>query len=555
MTKVLIAEDDLLIADMLQDVMVSDGYEVCGIARTVDEAIAIGEREKPDLAVLDLRLAAGGLGTEVARKLDRDATSVLYATGNAGQITLTSDDGEACITKPYRSSDILRAMKIVEGMAHGGKAAGPFPRGFSVLGARAAKSVPFHVPTESELDVARLLRQQSALARFGTFALSETSLAVILREAARICAECLEVPFCKVCRYRAEENDLLVEAGVGWKPSVVGIAVSRADESTPQGRAFTSEKPVVCTDLRTDMSFLLPSFYAEHGIVASLDVVIKKKEGQPWGVLEIDNPNIHKYGEHDIDFVTGFANVLAEAVNTAQRNEAAVATLGRMRDMVADRDRLLGSQAKLITEREILTQELQHRVRNNLQLVYSMLSRLVETAGSDDTAGEIRAVARRVMTLSNVYDHLLGRDLESTIDFGGYLLSLCMGFRDLEDSEHEGIQLTCDTTPLMLDIDTSTAIGLIIAELISNSYRHAFPTGKGQINVSLQTGRTATEAVIIFSDDGAGYVVTAGSKRRGLGLVVRLMEQVGGSATVVSGQGTVWTLRFPVPAMVSRRSA
>ena len=62
-------------------------------------------------------------------------------------------------------------------------------------------------------DVKRLLRQQAALATFGSFAFRETDLLKILNEAARICAECLNVPFCKVCRYRPKENDLLIEAG------------------------------------------------------------------------------------------------------------------------------------------------------------------------------------------------------------------------------------------------------------------------------------------------------------------------------------------------------
>jgi hypothetical protein len=65
-------------------------------------------------------------------------------------------------------------------------------------------------------------------------------LGKVLTEAARICAEGLDVPFCKVCRYRSEENDLLVEAGVGWHRGVVGHVVSQANESSPQGRAFMS---------------------------------------------------------------------------------------------------------------------------------------------------------------------------------------------------------------------------------------------------------------------------------------------------------------------------
>jgi hypothetical protein len=87
-------------------------------------------------------------------------------------------------------------------------------------------------------------------------------------------------------------------------------------------------------------------------------------------VLEIDNPERHDYDEHDVNFVTGFANVLAEAVNTSKRNTVVQAALDQMKDMVADRDRLLGAQERLLSEKGVLAQELQHRVRNNLQLVY-----------------------------------------------------------------------------------------------------------------------------------------------------------------------------------------
>src|SRR5450432_3829687 len=64
--------------------------------------------------------------------------------------------------------------------------------------------------------VRKLLRQQAALAGFGSFALRQTDLLKVLTEAARACADGLDVPFSKVCRYRADENDLLIEAGHGW---------------------------------------------------------------------------------------------------------------------------------------------------------------------------------------------------------------------------------------------------------------------------------------------------------------------------------------------------
>ena len=126
----MIAEDDLMMADMLEDVLVESGYEVCGIARTVDKGVELGERCKPDLAVLDMRLADGGLGTDIAARLNRQATGVLYATGNGGQFGLTRADGEACLGKPFRPEDVVRALKIVEQMVSTGEASRPFPKGF-----------------------------------------------------------------------------------------------------------------------------------------------------------------------------------------------------------------------------------------------------------------------------------------------------------------------------------------------------------------------------------------------------------------------------------------
>jgi CheY-like chemotaxis protein len=138
--KVLIAEDDLMIADLADEILVGGGYEVCGIARTVAEAVALAQRHKPDLAVLDLRLADGGLGTDIAAQLlPLGRLGVLYATGNISQVVLTTADGNACLSKPYSSADLLRALEIVAEIVATSRALPPFPRGFHVL--RAAPTI------------------------------------------------------------------------------------------------------------------------------------------------------------------------------------------------------------------------------------------------------------------------------------------------------------------------------------------------------------------------------------------------------------------------------
>jgi two-component system, response regulator PdtaR len=85
MSKVLIVEDDLMIADFAEEALAAAGFEVCGIARTVAGALALGARHAPDLAVIDLRLAHGDLGTAAAAGLRaRSRVGVLFATGNDG---------------------------------------------------------------------------------------------------------------------------------------------------------------------------------------------------------------------------------------------------------------------------------------------------------------------------------------------------------------------------------------------------------------------------------------------------------------------------------------
>jgi two-component sensor histidine kinase len=397
--------------------------------------------------------------------------------------------------------------------------------------------------TEDATQVRKLLRQQAAVAHFGSFALREGDVLKVLTEAARVCAECLGVPYSKVCRYREKENDLLIEAGHGWHAGVVGNVVSRADVTSPQGRAFITGKPSICNDLREDNDFKLPSFYAEHGIVSTIDVVIKGSEEQPYGVLEIDNNQQHDYDQHDIDFLTGFANVLAEAVATSARTVFLQGTIERMKVLVEEKDRLL-------EQKKVLAEELQHRVRNNLQLVYGMLSKQLDD--TRDRAGQrgIKAISRRVSTLAQVYDHLLGNEMTRTTDFGSYVKSLCANLAEIQAAADGSVTLTCDSDAIILDLDVVTALGIVVAEVVTNSYDHAFADGKpGSIIVSVRCadGDTATMTI---SDDGTGFLGKAESKRHGLGLVRRLVEQVRGSASIDSDHGTVWTIKIPVEGVV-----
>ena len=106
--------------------------------------------------------------------------------------------------------------------------------------------------------------------------------------------------------------------------------------------------------------------------------------------------------------------------------------------------------------------------------------RQIELAKNGDKEG-IRAIARRIMSLATIYDHLLGQGFVRSINFAAYLQSLCASLADFQEKGAFEIALICETKPLALELDLVTALGIIVTETTSNAYLHAFPNGPGTV--------------------------------------------------------------------------
>ena len=161
-----------------------------------------------------------------------------------------------------------------------------------------------------------LLRQQTTLAKFGELALKSNDLGEILTEACRLVGEALGTDLAKIVELQNDGHTLLVRAGVGWKPGVVGKVTIQAEDDTSEGLALKTGEPMISPDIGTETRFTYPPFLTENGVRAVANVVIiGGKDRPPFGILQIDSREPRQFTREDTVFLRSYANLVAAAVN------------------------------------------------------------------------------------------------------------------------------------------------------------------------------------------------------------------------------------------------
>src|SRR6478609_2136197 len=160
-----------------------------------------------------------------------------------------------------------------------------------------------------------LLRQQATLANFGEFALRADDLDKVLHEACRLLGDALHTDLAKVMELQADRITLLVRAGVGWPPGVVGHATARAERGSSEGYALQTGKPAISPDIANEKRFRYAQFIVDAGVKALINVVILGgKERPAYGVLQVDSRTPRDFNDLDTEFLRSYANLLAAAV-------------------------------------------------------------------------------------------------------------------------------------------------------------------------------------------------------------------------------------------------
>lgn len=228
-----------------------------------------------------------------------------------------------------------------------------------------------------------------------------------------------------------------------------------------------------------------------------------------------------------------------------------------LRSMVyaVERKRSEAALKTALREKEVLLKEVHHRVKNNLQLISSLLN--LQGGVSDHPGAQtvFNDLKRRVQSMAMLHELLFRAKDLSGIDMAEYLKSVAQGVVRSYNHARGHVHLRVEAEPgLHLGVDVATPCGLIVNELVSNCLKHAFPGERsGTVHVHLSHHRT--ECRLIVRDDGVGFpedIDFHNTPSLGLQLVCTLVRQLGGRMVLSRESGTEFAIRFPTTSLIAK---
>ncbi len=231
-------------------------------------------------------------------------------------------------------------------------------------------------------------------------------------------------------------------------------------------------------------------------------------------MLEVDSRSEGEFGENDIAFLQGAANILGMAIER-QRYER------NLRDA--------------LEHQKVLVNEINHRVKNSLQLVASMFNLQATASGDPALVQSLNEAIGRVTAVARVHERLYRSANVHSVDLAAYLADVCADFDAL--APQATVQFT-STDPIIMSTDRCVRVALLLTELVTNAAKHA-RTGTA-CTVAVNLKRVGDDAInLSVRDDGVGlpkdFEMTK-SKGLGMKLVAALVNQTGGTIRTADNQ-------------------
>lgn len=214
---------------------------------------------------------------------------------------------------------------------------------------------------------------------------------------------------------------------------------------------------------------------------------------------------------------------------------------------ISERKKMEGEIGDSLKEKELLLKEIHHRVKNNLQVISSLLNMQSRYIKNKTDQELFRESQTRAKSMALIHERLYQSTDLRRIDFGEYIKTLTYDLYHSYGGNPNTIKLNIELEPIMVDINTAVPCGLIVNELLSNTLKHAFPNGRrGELNIKFYSKNK--NLVLIVRDDGVGFpedLNFRNTESLGLNLVNTLVGQINGEIEIMVDHGTEFKIKFP----------
>ena len=337
---------------------------------------------------------------------------------------------------------------------------------------------------------------------------------------------------------------------------IVAYASGLAIDKRRVGDTFLTQGSISGEIINTRMPLLLQPMTQKEGQklkdrfegLIVFEAGIKSVLGVPlvsgntaFGVLFLQSKIPQAYSGQDLQLAERISMQIAEAIANAQLFQA--------------RKTAEESLKISLTEKEVLLKEIHHRVKNNMQIISSLLNLQSQSIQDDITRRAFQESQDRIGIMALIHEKLYRSEHLSRIDLAAYVQQLAQNLYQAYGVSPETIALHIEGEGVFLDIDYAIPCGLILNELLSNSLKYAFPGGRrGRIEITLHEKDERVN--LLIRDDGAGFPEGLDFRKNqslGLQLVNALTRQLDGTIELNRKGGTEFKITFPQANRKNRR--
>lgn len=359
----------------------------------------------------------------------------------------------------------------------------------------------------------------------------------LFREACRIAVEAGGFRMSLIAVVDPKTSTLTPTASAGKDEGLIAevaelLSHPEAAPRTMVARAIRDKAPVVSNDSVNDPRLLLGRRYLESEVrsIAILPLLIAD---EAVGVLALYSGEVEFFHEAEMKLLGDLANDIAFC-------------MGALRSR-AHKEKADEALRASLSEKEALLKEVHHRVKNNMQVITSLLRLEANRIDHPTTRSVLRDMQNRILAMAALHEALYRSNNFAQVDLCSYLKQLTGQLARSSVASPGQVRFVLDLFPVGLELDQAVPCGLIVNELVSNAMKHGFPAGRpGEIRVGMEWAQGGLLRLRV-TDDGVGLspdFETRRGKSLGLLLVTDLARQLGGSFRIGPGPAAVFEVSF-----------